>query len=212
MFLQRVKPLIKIKQAVIVEGKYDKITLENIIDATIIATNGFNIFKNPQKSQFIKTLAEKNGIIVMTDSDSAGALIRSHLKQICAKDSITNVYIPQLKGKEKRKDKHSKEGLLGVEGMSQEVIIDALKRSGIIGERVAKRSNKTISKTALFETGLLGGKNSSFLRNDLSEYLGLPLGISTNAFLDCINAIYEYDEFIKAVNLWPKARQDADKK
>lgn len=204
--------MIKLKQVVIVEGKYDKITLENIIDATIIATNGFSIFKDKNRRQLIKTLAEKNGIIVMTDSDSAGSLIRSHLKQICPSNSITNVYIPQLRGKEKRKDKQSKEGLLGVEGMSKQVIIDALERSGLTGEQVKQKRDKKITKILLFELGLTGAKNSSTLRDDLAVYLNLPKAMSTNAFLDCLNTIFEYDEFIKAVNVWQKSREDVDKK
>lgn len=205
-------PLIKLKQAVIVEGKYDKITLENIIDTTIIATNGFSVFKNLEKRQLIKTLAEKNGIIVMTDSDSAGAIIRSHLKQICPSDSIINVYIPQILGKEKRKNRYSKEGLLGVEGMTQDVILNALKRSGIDGENILERSSKKISKTLLFDLGLSGRENSSLLRDDLARHLDLPTGISANALLDCINAVFEYDEFIEAVNIWQKNRQGAVKK
>lgn len=194
--------LIRLKQAVIVEGKYDKITLENLIDATIITTNGFRIFRDKEKRELIRILAQKNGLIVITDSDSAGVVIRSHLKQICPDGSITNVYIPQLIGKEKRKNKPSKEGLLGLEGMSQDVILSALQRSGITGDTIQEKSGKKISKTALFEFGLSGGKNSSFLRDDLASYLQLPKGMSCNAFLDCINAIYEYDEFIMVVKLW----------
>ena len=204
--------MIKLKQAVIVEGKYDKITLENIIDATIIATNGFSIFKDREKRALIRLLAEKNGIIVITDSDSAGALIRSHLKQICPEGSITNVYVPQLNGKEKRKSKYSKEGFLGVEGMTQEIILNALERSGITGNKVLNKSARNITKTLLFELGLSGGNNSSFLRDDLSEFLFLPKGMSANAFLDCLNAVYNYDEFTKAVELWQKNRLDADKR
>ena len=123
------KLLIKLSQVVIVEGKYDKITLENVIDATILTTNGFRIFKDKEKRDLIRLLAERKGIIVITDSDSAGALLRSHLKQICPENTITNVYIPQLYGKEKRKSKPSKDGFLGLEGMTQELIIDALARS-----------------------------------------------------------------------------------
>lgn len=197
---------------VIVEGKYDKITLENIIDATIITTNGFSIFKDTEKRELIRLLAKKYGIVVMTDTDSAGALIRSHLKQICPENSITNVYIPQLQGKEKRKDKPSKEGFLGVEGMTQDVILKALMRSGISGKEVEKRKNKPITKIMLFKLGLSGGNNSSYLRNELAEYLSLPKGISANAFLDCINALFEFEEFFKAVELWQKNRQDADKR
>ena len=206
------KRLIKLNQTVIVEGKYDKITLENIIDANIIATNGFSIFNDKDKRDYIRTLAQKNGVIVITDSDSAGAVIRSHLKQICPEGSITNVYIPQLLGKEKRKDKQSKEGLLGVEGMSKQTLIDAFARSGIVGEEITKKSEKKITKTLLFSLSLSGCNDSSFLRQDLAEYLKLPKGLSANAFLDCLNAIYSYDEFLKAVDLWQKDRRDAVKR
>lgn len=204
--------LIKLDQAVIVEGKYDKITLENIIDATIIATNGFRIFKDAEKRKLIQLLAAKRGIIVITDSDSAGAMIRSHLKQICPENTITNVYIPQLAGKEKRKEKSSKEGLLGVEGMTSEVILDAFKRSGIIGYNICGKKDNKISKTLLFTLGLSGGKDSSYLRDDIAVYLGLPKRMSSNAFLDCLNAVYEYNEFIEEHDKWLKNRQDADKK
>lgn len=210
--MQRVKQLIKLSQAVIVEGKYDKITLENVIDATILTTNGFRIFKDKEKRDLIRLLAERQGIVVITDSDSAGALIRSHLKQICPENTITNVYVPQLKGKEKRKDKLSKQGFLGVEGMTQQTLIDALARSGITGENVQQKSDKKITKTNMFTLGLSGSKNSSYLRDDLAQFLNLPKGMSANAFLDCINAIYDYNEFLKAVELWQKVEQDADKK
>lgn len=204
--------MIKLNQAVIVEGKYDKITLENVIDATIIATDGFRIFKNKEKRDFIRLLAQRQGIIIITDSDSAGMVIRSHLKQICPEGTITNVYIPQISGKEKRKAKLSKEGLLGVEGMTQQVLIDALLRSGITGEEVTRKSDKKITKTVLFALGLSGGENSAYLRDSLAFFLDLPQGMSANAFLDCVNAVYNHDEFIKAVESWQKAEQDADKK
>ena len=201
--------MIKIKQAIIVEGKYDKITLENIVDATIIATNGFNIFKNRDKRDLIRILAQKNGIIVMTDSDSAGALIRSHIKQICPQGSITNVYVPQLFGKEKRKNKSSKEGILGVEGLDKQTLIDALSRCGIIGEQTVKKCDKKITKQDFFALGLSGKENSSFLRNSLAKHLHIPTGMSCNAFLDCVNAIFEFDEFMNEVDIWLR---EADKR
>lgn len=201
--------MIRLSQAVIVEGKYDKITLENIIDATIIATNGFAIFKDTEKRELIRLLAQKHGIVVITDSDSAGAVIRSHLKQICPEGSITNVYVPQLIGKEKRKNKSSKEGFLGVEGMSQQTLIDALARSGIIGGDIATKSVSKITKTDMYTLGLSGGENSAQKRQNLAQYLNLPTNMSGNAFLDCINAIFEYDEFFKAVELW---QQEEDKR
>ncbi|MBE6809944.1 MAG: DUF4093 domain-containing protein [Ruminococcaceae bacterium] len=204
--------MIKLNQAVIVEGKYDKITLENVIDTTIIVTDGFRIFKNKEKRELIRLLAERRGIIVITDSDSAGAVIRSYLKQICPEGTIANVYIPQLSGKEKRKTKPSKEGFLGVEGMTQQALVDALARSGITGKEIAKRTGKRINKTTFFTLGLSGGNNSSYLREELAQHLNLPKGMSSNAFLDCVNAVFEYDEFVKAVELWQKLKQDADKK
>ena len=194
------------------EGKYDKITLENVIDTTIIVTDGFRIFKNKEKRELIRLLAERRGIIVITDSDSAGAVIRSYLKQICPEGTITNVYIPQLSGKEKRKTKPSKEGFLGVEGMTQQALVDALARSGITGKEIAKRTGKRINKTTFFTLGLSGCNNSSYLREELAQHLNLPKGMSSNAFLDCVNAVFEYDEFVEAVELWQKLKQDADKK
>lgn len=194
--------LIKLNQTVIVEGKYDKITLENIIDATIITTNGFGIFKDKEKCDLIRLLAEKQGIIVITDSDSAGMVIRSHLKQICPKGTVTNVYVPQLCGKEKRKAKFSKQGYLGVEGLDKQTILTALERSGIIGIDCQSKTSRKITKTDLFLLGLSGGENSSALRNDLSAFLNIPQGMSANAFLDCINALYDYDGFMKGVQKW----------
>ncbi len=201
--------MIKLKQAVIVEGKYDKITLENIVDATIIATDGFRIFKNTEKRDLIRLLAQKRGIIVITDSDTAGGVIRSHLKQICPEGTITNVYVPQLKGKEKRKSTPSKQGFLGVEGLDKQTIIDALTRSGITGDESTQKTKKQITKTDLFTLGLSGGENSAVKRYQLEQYLKLPTAMSGNAFLDCVNAVFEYDEFITAVKLW---QQEEDKK
>lgn len=194
--------LIKLSQAVIVEGKYDKITLENIIDATIITTNGFGIFKDKQKCDLIRRLAENQGIIVITDSDNAGMVIRSHLKQICPKGAVTNVYVPQLCGKEKRKTKSSKQGFLGVEGLDKQTILTALERSGITGCEVCGSAEPKISKTDLFILGLSGAENSSALRNGLSAFLNLPQGMSANAFLDCVNAVYGYNDFMEGVKKW----------
>lgn len=194
------KALIKIKQCVVVEGKYDKITLSNIIDATIITTDGFGIFKNKEKTALIRAFAEKTGIIIMTDSDSAGAQIRAHLKNICASGKIINVYIPQLRGKEKRKTEESKEGFLGVEGMTKECVISALQRSGVFGEEVDNA--KKIAKIDLFSLGLSGCRNSADLRKCLLKYLDLPDNLSANAFLDAINTLFSYDEFFEEVKKW----------
>lgn len=199
--------LIKIKEAVIVEGKYDKITLSNIIDTLIISTDGFRIFKDREKRELIKTLSLKDGIIVMTDSDSAGRMIRSHIKQICPDGKIINVYIPQIIGKEKRKEKASKEGFLGVEGMTQQVIEEALKKSGVMADKTDSPCEK-ITSLDLYNLGLSGSSNSASLRQKVCENLGLPTGFRGNAFLDLINTLFIRDEFIERVKLW---LQEADK-
>lgn len=199
--------MIKIRQCVVVEGKYDKITLSNIIDATIITTDGFGIFKNKEKTALIRAYAQKTGIIIMTDSDSAGAQIRAHLKNICAEGKIINVYIPQLKGKEKRKTDESREGYLGVEGMTKECVISALERSGVFGEETD--NFKKITKTDLFSLGLSGCQNSTKLRISLQKHLDLPDNLSSNAFLDAVNTLYTYDEFFEEVKKWER---EEDKK
>ena len=201
--------MIKLKQTVIVEGKYDKITLENVIDANILTTDGFSIFKDERKRELIKKIALKNGIVILTDSDSAGNIIRAHIKNICKNGTVTNVYIPQLRGKEKRKAFSSKEGTLGVEGMTKEVLIEAFERSGISVDGQTDKITRKITKADFYNIGISGSANSSALRKSLAEFLELPDNLSSNAFLDAVNAIYEYDEFLKAVKLW---RQEADKK
>lgn len=193
--------MIKINQPIIVEGKYDKITLENIVDATIITTDGYRIFKDRQKCDLIRTMAEKTGIIVVTDSDSAGAVIRSHIKQICPKGSICNVYIPQLTGKEKRKSKPSKQGFLGVEGLDCKTITDAFARSGITDIQFDEKTVAKVTKTDLYNLKLSGCKNSSDLRADVCEHLKLPKNLSSNAFLDCVNALFEREHFLRTVKL-----------
>lgn len=195
--------MIRLDIPVIVEGKYDKITLENVVDATIISTNGFSIFKDKDKAALIRLAAKKcGGVIVVTDSDSAGGVIRSHLKQIVGDEAhIINVYIPQIKGKEKRKAKHSKEGFLGVEGMSAETILEAFRKSGISADTVPSK-RREITKLHLFEMGLSGGENSSESRQSLLRFIGLPTSLSTNAMLDILNIFYSYDEFVKAVEKW----------
>lgn len=193
--------MIRLDRAVIVEGKYDKIALENIIDANIFTTDGFGIFKNKEKCELIRRLAHKDGIIIMTDTDSAGALIRSYLKKICADGDIVNVYVPQLLGKERRKSAPSKQGFLGVEGVGRDAILQALERSGVLGEEVSERRRK-ITKTDMFLAGLSGGSDSHNKRQSFARFTALPTGISPNALLDAINAIYSYDEFVKVVEEW----------
>lgn len=201
--------MIKLRETVVVEGKYDKITLENIIDATIIPTNGFGIFKDKEKCELLRRISHKNGIVIITDSDSAGALIRAHLKNICAGGKITNVYIPQLLGKEKRKSHPSKEGFLGVEGMSAQMILSALERSGINPESKSITRGRKLTKADFYKLGLSGRENSSENREELARFLELPCGMSSNAFLDAANAVFGFEEFIKAVQQW---QQEEDKR
>lgn len=191
--------LIRLEQAVIVEGKYDKITLENVVDALIIPTDGFSVFKDEGKRALIKHLAYDKGIIVMTDSDSAGALIRAHIKSIASGGKIINVYIPCLKGKERRKTKQSKEGLLGVEGMKPEVILSALNRSGVTCQS-SDEPRRRITKTDLFEFGLSGTKGSAERRKKLLKEISLPEKLSPNAMLDILNTFYSYEEFKNLVS------------
>ncbi len=194
--------MIKSDKPVIVEGKYDKITLENVIDALIIPTDGFRIFKNKEKRDMIRKLAQKNGLIVMTDSDYAGAQIRAYIKKIAGNCEIINVCVPCLKGKEKRKTAPSKEGFLGVEGMSADVIIEALKKSGAVTEKDENAENsgenkRKITKTDLFCLGLSGGTDSREKRRAFLKKAGLPENLSPNAMLDLLNNIYTPEEFFK---------------
>ena len=190
--------MIKITQPIIVEGKYDKITLCNVVDTLIIATNGFSIFKDKEKCELIRTLAKRDGVIVMTDSDSAGNLIRSHIKNIVNGGKIINVYLPMIKGKEKRKTSYSKEGLLGVEGMSPAVIENALKESGVLCRKTEQNTPK-ITKTEMFLCGLSGGVDSKQKRAELLEFLKFPSNLSPNALLDVLNTLFTRQEFLKAV-------------
>ncbi len=193
--------MIRLDKPVIVEGKYDKITLENVIDALIIPTNGFAIFKDKQKCELIKSLASKSGIIVMTDSDSAGAMIRAHIKNIAQNAEIINVYIPRLAGKERRKSTPSREGLLGVEGMSGDLILQALKKSGVFAQKTEKRQRE-ITKADLYSLGLSGGENSSLMRRSFLSFLSFPENLTQNAMLDLLNSIYTKEHFLRTVEEW----------
>lgn len=198
--------MIKLKQAVIVEGKYDKIKLSSIIDTLIIETDGFQIFKDKEKLGYIRLLAETRGVIIMTDSDSAGFLIRSHLVGSVKDGEIINVYIPDIKGREKRKEKDSADGLLGVEGMSEEVILSALCAAGVTADKTGKTEpTRRVTKADLYDDGLSGGKNSKELRERLLLELGLPKRISANAIPKALEYLVTYDQYKKAVDKIKKA-------
>ena len=191
--------MIKIKEAVIVEGKYDKIKLSAIIDTVIIETDGFAVFKDKEKQKFIRFLAEKRGIIIMTDSDSAGFKIRNFINGITKSENIKNVYIPDIYGKEKRKTEMSKEGKLGVEGMKPEIILSALEKAGVLCDENEKTECHKITHTDFFEDGISGGENSSEIRKALAKQLDLPERISSSALLKIINVYMTYDEYKEAV-------------
>ena len=190
--------MIHIEQAIIVEGKYDKIKLESIIDAVIIQTNGFAVFKDNEKMALIKHFANTNGIIILTDSDTAGFKIRNYLKGTIANDKITNVYIPDIFGKEKRKLKPSKEGKLGVEGIDKNIIIDAFIKAGIIFSDKVKTENK-ISRLDLYNDGFSGTENSSQNRRILLKYLNLPELLTTASLLEVLNSMFTYEEYKNTV-------------
>lgn len=184
---------IKLTEAVIVEGKYDKIKLSNILDAFIIETNGFAIFKDKSKLSFIKKLAKERGIIILTDSDHAGFMIRNYISSGVPKEQIKNVYIPDIFGKEKRKDTPSKEGKLGVEGMTKEVILASLEKAGV--SSTSSVCDNPITTVDFYDLGLTGGANSKAKRKAVCKALDLPEFLSTSSFISCINNFMTKEEF-----------------
>lgn len=191
--------MIKVKQAVIVEGKYDKIKLSSIIDGLIITTDGFSVFKNKDKIELIKKLAEKDGVIILTDSDSAGFKIRSYIKSCTQNGRVINIYIPDIFGKEKRKTALSKEGKLGVEGIPSDIIIEAFKKAGVSADDISRGSKEEITRIMLFEDGFIGTEGSENKRKKLLKYLSLPQMLSTNGLLEILNTMFTIDEYRKAV-------------
>ena len=184
---------IKLSQAVIVEGKYDKIKLSNILDAFIIETNGFGIFKDKEKLSFIKRLARERGIIILTDSDHAGFMIRNYISSGVPKEQIINVYIPDIFGKEKRKTEPSKEGKLGVEGMSSKVILRALDRAGVTSAK--SLCENPVTTVDFYDLGLTGGVGSKAKRKALCSALDLPEFLSVGSLISCINNAMTKEDF-----------------
>ena len=192
----------RVDEAIIVEGAYDKIKLSQFIDGVIFTTGGFSIFNNKSAQSSVRTLAEKTGIVILSDSDSAGIKIRNFIKQLAPDSKVLHAYIPELKGREKRKDKDSKEGLLGVEGMSKDIIIDAIRKSGATIDSISgtPRAERAITKADIYKLGLSGGENSRTLRTEISKKLGLPSKLSSNMLLDVINRLLTYDELSSIVD------------
>ncbi|MBW7573317.1 toprim domain-containing protein [Caproiciproducens faecalis] len=192
--------MIKVKEAVIVEGKYDKIKLSSIIDGLIIETRGFRIFRDKEQMAMIRRLADKRGILVLTDSDSAGFLIRNYLSGAVSADKIKHAYIPDIFGKESRKEKPSKEGKLGVEGVPVQAIVDALQRAGVTCNADEAPAGRKIAKTDLYLAGLSGGANSAQKRAALLKELALPEHLAVNSMVGVLNSIMSYDEFCSLID------------
>lgn len=192
----------RITLPIIVEGKYDKITLASLFDCTVLTTDGFGVFNSKEKQALIRRIA-KDGIIVLTDSDGGGRQIRSFLSSILEKDKVHNLYIPRIEGKERRKDKGGKAGTLGVEGMSREVLERVL-APFTDGEKLYTGAGERVTKLDFFEDGLSGGNNSVAMRRALCEAMQLPPDMTANALLEAVNLLYtreEYKSFLATVEV-----------
>ena len=186
--------MIEIKEAIIVEGKYDKMRLSRICSSPVFTTEGFRIFKDKEKRDFLRKLAKERGILILTDSDRAGFMIRNHIKGFVDEGTVRQAYIPEIFGKEKRKTSPSKEGKIGVEGMEDEALLKVLRQfSSPVSPKVK------ITKTDLFERGLYGGADSAAARTELCKSMSIPSGISVNALVDALNALITKEEFLEIV-------------
>lgn len=192
---------IKIREAIIVEGRYDKNALSQVCEANIIETGGFRLFNNPSFRDFIRKTAEAQGIIIMTDSDASGFMIRNEIKSFVPSGYIKNAYIPEIHGKERRKAKASSEGLLGVEGMSPEVLLNSILSAG--AQKYSETDNNSadrISYNDLYCMGLSGGEGSHQKRSALLKKLGLPLRLSTKSLLAYLNSVYSRSDFLELLS------------
>lgn len=190
-----------IKECIIVEGVYDKIKLSGFIGSSIFVTHGFSVFNSKKDMETIRTFANKCGVVILTDSDAAGFKIRNYIKQSLPKECVRHAYIPEIQGKEKRKNKPGKEGILGVEGISEQIIIKALKNAGctFCGEETVVQKEK-VTKSDFFMLGLSGGGESAKKRMILCKKLNLPGKISANMLISAINSIMSRDEFFEICN------------
>lgn len=186
--------MVKIKEAILVEGRYDKNTLSQIVDAPILETAGFGIFKNKEQMDLLRQVAEKRGLIVFTDADGAGFVIRNHIKSAIPGKYLKHAYIPDIPGKERRKTAPGKEGKLGVEGMSREIILEALRRAGATMDEAEQNPSHEITKQDLMALGLSGGHNAGEKRKKLLRYLGFPERMSANAMLQAVKLLYSRQE------------------
>jgi len=193
----------KIREVIVVEGRYDKNTLSQIVDATVITLGGFSVFNDREKLEFLRRLAHERGLIVLTDSDGAGFVIRNYLKGVLPKDKIKQAYIPDIYGKERRKRRAGKEGKLGVEGMKPTVLLETLERAGatfLDEERDDSSPKEPITKADLFALGLTGGPDSATKRQALLKQLSLPAHLTANGMLEVLNLLYDYETLEKEIN------------
>ncbi len=193
--------MVKIREAIVVEGRYDKNTLSQIVDAPIFQTNGFRLMKDKEQMELLRCVAQKRGLIVLTDSDGAGFVIRNHIKSGISKEFLKHAYIPEIQGKERRKKVPGKEGILGVEGMTPQVIVECLKKAGatLEGENTVS-DRESITKFDLFCMGLSGSPDSKTKRLALLNLLHLPRHMSSNAMLEALNLLYSKDEIFRLVD------------
>lgn len=193
--------MIHVREAIVVEGKYDRIKLSSLVDGLIIETDGFRIFRDKEKMELLRRLAATRGLVVLTDSDSAGFLIRHRLTGSIPAEQIKNAYIPDLFGKEKRKAAPSKEGKLGVEGVPAETILEALRRAGVGADVETRQAPaRKITKTDLYLAGLSGGEGSAEKRRELLRRLGLPEHLSAPSMPEVLSSLMSYDEFQSIVS------------
>ena len=192
--------MVKIREAIVVEGRYDKNTLSQVVDAPILETAGFGIFKDRQQMALLRRVAEKRGLIVFTDSDGAGFVIRNHIKSAIPGKYLKHAYIPDIPGKERRKSAPGREGKLGVEGMTPEVILAALRNAGATIEGEKTTSSGGITKQDLMALGLSGGSNAGEKRKALLKKLNLPEHMSANAKLQALNLLYTQEELEQMLN------------
>ena len=191
--------MVKIKEAILVEGRYDKNTLSQIVDAPILETNGFGIFKDKKQMALLRQVAERRGLIVFTDADGAGFVIRNHVKSAIPGKYLKHAYTPDIFGKERRKDKAGKEGKLGVEGMKPEIILEALRKAGATIEGEGTPATQSITKQDMMDLGLSGGADASTKRMALLKKLNLPEHMSANALLQALNLLYNLEELTTIV-------------
>ena len=196
--MQRGRIMHRIKEVIVVEGRYDKNTLSQVVDAVILETSGFGIFNDREKRRLLQTLAESRGLIVLTDSDGAGFMIRNHIRGAVDPKLVKHAYIPDIRGKEKRKAAPSREGKLGVEGMRPKILLEALRRAGAtFDDSPADIRPAVISKADLYARGLSGREGSAEKRRALQRRLDLPERLSSDALLDVLNALMDREEFYR---------------